>query len=102
MTTETVLAEIEHERDRQDVVWGEQNHPNGTGMSPFDAPWAKAAKAICQAAASAGKVTWRDILNEEVRESFAESDPVKLRAELVQVAAVCVAWIESIDRAAIE
>ena len=28
----------------------------------------------------------------------AESDPVKLRAELVQVAAVAVAWVEKIDR----
>ena len=33
-----------------------------------------------------------------VGEAFAESDPDKLRTELIQVAAVAVAWIESIDR----
>jgi hypothetical protein len=35
---------------------------------------------------------------EEVREAMAESDPAKLRVELVQVAAVSVAWIEALDR----
>jgi hypothetical protein len=43
---------------------------------------------------------WVDILEEEVAEAAAESDPAKLRAELVQVAAVAVAWIEAIDRRA--
>jgi hypothetical protein len=37
------------------------------------------------------------VLNEEVAEAFAESDPAKLRAELLQVAAVCAAWIYDID-----
>ncbi|MFI1165600.1 hypothetical protein ACH4UM_18790 [Streptomyces sp. NPDC020801] len=35
---------------------------------------------------------------EEALEALAEDDPGKLRAELVQVAAVAVAWIEAIDR----
>ena len=38
-----------------------------------------------------------DILAEEVAEVYAESDPDRLRAELIQVAAVCVQWIEAID-----
>lgn len=38
------------------------------------------------------------MLLEEVAEAFAESDDARLRAELVQVAAVAQAWIESIDR----
>lgn len=29
---------------------------------------------------------------------MAEKDPVNLRAELIQVAAVAVAWVEAIDR----
>lgn len=33
-------------------------------------------------------------------EALAESDPARLRAELVQVAAVAVCWIEAIDRRA--
>jgi hypothetical protein len=33
-----------------------------------------------------------------VEEAFAESDPTKLRAELIQVAAICAAWIHDIDQ----
>lgn len=38
------------------------------------------------------------ILDAEVCEAFDESDSKKLRANLVQVAAVAVNWIEAIDR----
>jgi hypothetical protein len=44
--------------------------------------------------------TWLLIALEEVFEALVEDDPVKLRAELVQAAAVLVAWIEAIDRRA--
>ena len=91
-----VLPEIAAERERQDERWGEQNHPDGTG--PGFAIDAKRARHNCNLAASLGLVSYRDILNEEVFEAFAESDPDKLRHELVQVAAVAVAWIEKLDR----
>lgn len=94
---EYVLSEIHEERKRQDAKWGEQNHPNGTGTR-LDETLAALSRAECQRAANVGSVTYRLILDEEVREAFAESDPAKLRAELVQVAAVAVAWIEAIDR----
>ena len=35
---------------------------------------------------------------EEVAEAFAEADVRRLRAELVQCAAVAVKWVEAIDR----
>ena len=91
------LAEIAAERARQDAKWGEQNHPDGTGLA-HDDTYARVARDACEIAASHGKCTYRLILNEEVAEAFAESDPAKLRARLVQVAAVAVAWIECIDR----
>jgi hypothetical protein len=37
------------------------------------------------------------LVREEVAEVFQETDPVKLREELVQVAALAVSWIEKID-----
>ncbi|HYF53037.1 MAG TPA: hypothetical protein VEA41_02135 [Salinarimonas sp.] len=43
-------------------------------------------------------MTYSQILAEEVAEALAESDPMLLRAELVQVAAVAVQWVEAIDR----
>lgn len=91
-----VLLEIDDERGRQDAKWGEQNHPDGTG--PGYAPDAKRARERCERAARLGLVSYRDILEEEVYEAFAESDPDLLRVELVQVAAVAVAWIEKLGR----
>ena len=95
--TKRVLADIAQERMDQDQLWGEQNHHNGTGGHRARQQ-ADMTKATCQRHADHGALTWRDVLREEVREAFAESDPVALRAELVQVAAVAAAWIEAIDR----
>jgi hypothetical protein len=44
-----------------------------------------------------GKPTWMHLVREEVAEAFAESDPTRLRAELIQVAALAVSWIEKLD-----
>lgn len=110
--THEVLCEVHDERRRQDEKWGQQNHPDGTGGEPAAdmAPsyvehlrsirktLADDAKKLCERAFGEGRGTWRLILREEVDEAMAEDDPAKLRAELVQVAAVAVSWIEAIDR----
>lgn len=91
-----VYGEIAKERAAQDAKWGVQRHPDGTG----DAFYKGAADAIrfaCDQAAEKGEVTWRHILQEETFEAFAESDPAKLRAELVQCAAVAVCWVQALD-----
>lgn len=101
-----VIASIAAERERQDAKWGEQHHPDGTGPDwPHIPPGALSARQaadlarhMCQVAAHHGSVTWHHILAEEFTEGMAEDDPAKLRAELVQVAAVAIAWIEAIDR----
>lgn len=93
---ENVLHEVAEERARQDAKWGEQNWPDGTNRHRWVG--ANAARTHCEKMAAAGVVTWFDIMQEEVWEAYAEEDPVTLRAELVQVAAVAVNWIEAIDR----
>lgn len=99
-----VLAEVYAERCRQDAKWGEQNHPDGTGPNlvwAYTGPAAyvaDTAKSECQRLSDEGLVTYADIFLEEVAEAFAESDPNKLRTELIQCAAVAVAWVEKIDR----
>lgn len=94
--TSSVLTEVYFEREAQDAKWGEQNHPDGTSNElQCNADYARD---LCDFAASRGTVTWQHILGEEFAEALAEEDPEKLRAELVQVAAVAVAWIEAIDR----
>jgi hypothetical protein len=96
-STFDVLGEVAYERKQQDSRWGEQNHPDGTG----DRRWQDAANVVrgeVDDAARAGRTTWNGVLREELFEALAESDPARLRAELVQVAAVAVCWIEAIDR----
>jgi len=116
-TTLEVIEEVASERGRQDIKWGEQNHPNGTGPNTtpvaeivrgkrnmivnrhFAFGLALQAKSATDRHAKDGTVTYADILLEEVFEALAEEDTAKLRTELVQVAAVAVQWVEAIDRA---
>ncbi|MER7930520.1 hypothetical protein ABTY96_46680 [Streptomyces sp. NPDC096057] len=92
-----VLDEVVAERGRQDKQWGPQNHPDGTGSASQQVA-AGAARVRCQLAAEQGEVTWAHIALEEDCEAYAESDPARLRAELIQSIAVRVAWVEAIDR----
>lgn len=86
MNTASVLIHVEAERHKQNSKWGPQNH----------AP-----------------IEWMAILTEEVGEASKEALEyhwqgkhypvdefrlIRLRAELIQVAAVAVAAIESLDR----
>ena len=102
-----VLEEVSKERERQDQKWGEQNHPDGTRddrrlLGDVSLPtWGT----ICYRARNMtdqlnkeGRATYLEIMLEEVVEAFSESHPASLRAELIQVAAVAVQWIEAIDR----
>jgi hypothetical protein len=96
-TISPALEDVRDERRRQDVKWGPQNHLDGTGGHGRVRD-AERARLECQRQFAEGTGTWLGILEEEVAEAFAESDPVKLRVELAQVAAVAVAWMEAIDR----
>jgi hypothetical protein len=91
-----VIREVIDERQRQDAKWGEQNHPDGTDRALTGA--AGIIKQRVDERAKAGTLTWFDILDEEMIEVFSEEDEEKLRGELIQAAAVCVAWAEAIDR----
>lgn len=113
MSTASVLAEVDYERAQQDAKWGEQNHRDACpalldregGAShqrlaeDLEIPTADRARFICQAAFGMGRGHWAAILQEEVSEAVgAIGNDAALRQELVQVAAVAVAWIEAIDR----
>jgi chromosome segregation ATPase len=97
-----VLQEVQQERERQNAKWGIQDHPDGTCEGPGGAKAARqhadAAKSICNQFAKVKQVTWSHILTEEMMEAYAETEPVKLRTELIQVAAVATQWVECIDR----
>lgn len=89
--------DIRAERVRQVDKWGIHDWPDGWGYG-LARYQAESSRVACDEAFEQGRGTWRHILNEEVLEVFAETDTARIRAELVQVAAVAVQWIEAIDR----
>jgi hypothetical protein len=92
-----VLAEVAGERARQDARWGVSNHPDGTG-SFSSTGTARLATTACKIAFGMGFGTWRHIMDEAVAKAFAQTAGGTLRARLIDVAAVAVAWVEDIDR----
>lgn len=97
-----IADEVVQERIRQDERWGEQNHADGTGPIRFAgaATYTEWANYYKKLNGERPKPRWAYILLEEVYEALAEDDPAKLRAELIQVAAVATCWVEAIDRRA--
>lgn len=93
-----VLEEVAQERRNQEAKWGQQNHPDGTGNYLRYTLHANNQRMIVETRAQNDSLAYSDILLEEVAEAVECTDADKLRAELVQVAAVAVAWIECIDR----
>lgn len=99
-----ILSDIEAECRRQLDKWGIQTHPDGTGgfssvvleegqAVPYDqlAAWAKGE---CDDNHRRGEDNWESILLEELFEAMAEKpNSPELEAELIQVAAVAVAWL---------
>lgn len=99
-----VLAEVSEERDRQIAKWGDGVPSGGFGwpVGLDDLGKREVAKERCERAAQQGRCTMRDVLEEEIAEALAERPgSARQRAELVQVAAVAVKWIEAIDARAV-
>ena len=95
-----MLSEIQAERDRAEAKFPNQHIPNFPERMDFEHARAERdqAQELTDRCHEKGVVTWWHVLREEVYEAFAESDPAKLRAELIQVGAMVVRWIEDLDR----
>lgn len=111
MGKKPVIYEIAEERQRQDNKWGEQNHVNWTptkATAALNNVWPLGVAAHFRwitdfkaAGHERHTLSYFDILMEEVAEAHDEAmqgDVAALREELIQVAAVAVAWVEAIDR----
>lgn len=120
-----VFGDVALERLNQMRKWGVQRHPSidphtqrtaahfkaakvpdthigYTAAMHHEMPTAGRARSICEAADRDGRLSWTHILLEEFAEAVEavalygdESD--EARAEVVQTAAVAVAWLESLD-----
>jgi len=91
-----ILDEIHAERLNQIQQHGANSHEFGNCQSN-DFQYSLDAKKACNEAFKNGSGTWRHILMEEIAEVWAESDPYRMRGELLQVAAVVAAMIEDLD-----
>jgi hypothetical protein len=77
------LADVVNERLRQDRKWGEQNHINLQWNIILGEEYGEVQKALVE---------------DEFRGLSVASRSDEIREELVQTAAVALAWIECIDR----
>lgn len=74
------LQDVAAERTRQDAKWGQQDHEVGIWLGILGEEFGEVCKEIAESSAC-------------------PLDVAHLREELVQTAAVAVAWVEAIDRA---
>lgn len=110
---EMILEEIYEERERQEKKFPNQSLP-GYHIPACNnlADDGRYARWRCEGARKEGNLTWTHVLYEEVCEAVDEAMIVdgktftraekeeargNLRAELIQVAAVAVRWIEQLD-----
>jgi len=94
-----VLRDVGRERERQDSIWGVQDHPISTIAQRQDCLLKVGpAKATCDQNARDGTLTWYDIFREEFMEAFSETDRERQYIELIQASAVLAAAAERIKR----
>lgn len=94
---ELALARAKHGRqDETPLVDPFLGHKAGLTYY-YGLPSETEAKQRTDSRSDAGAVTWVDILLEELCEAVDAESPGRMRAELVQVAAMAVAMIEHID-----
>lgn len=84
-----------YEVERQQELWGVQEHPDGTGSDEFK-ELADQARVACDTTHEAGEGTWATILLEEIYEALAEDDVQRLLVELTQAQAVILSWQRAI------
>lgn len=104
--TRAVLEAVFEHRQVQEARYGEANKSleNGTGpetrwLLPFTNHSAQEIEVALRGDYEAyeeetGAPTWVHLVREEIAEAFQETDPAKLAEELIQVAALCVSWVE--------
>lgn len=106
--TNRVLARVAWERKRQEMMYPDNDGLlDGTGpgeswLLPYSGHSAVQVEQtfrrdydhFCE---DRGAPTWAMLVREEIAEAFQESNADRLSEELLQVAALCVAWVERID-----
>ena len=106
--TDRVLARLREHRAYQYARYGSNaDTENGTGP---DVHWFPDSPLVASdieelvkhdwdysPTAPRSDMTWMRLVREEVAEAFAVSDPASLQTELLDVAALCVSWLETLE-----
>ena len=102
--TSSVLDEVMEERFRQTERYGENGGlalgtgPDSRWLQPMVGWNASQIETRFRSEYETHETpTWMHLIREEVAEAFMEDDPVRLREELIQVAALCVSLITRLD-----
>ena len=107
-----IFNEITEEIKSQDAKWGEQNHPSldqtllnrisgcteKRMAEEYEIPNQERAKILCNIHAKRKTLTFAHIAVEELSEAICTFNESEMRKELVQLAAVIVQWVQTIDR----
>lgn len=103
--TREILERVFRERQAQEARYGTANLNTQSGTGP-DTCWllpytGSSATQIQERLRldyeefeDEAPVTWLHLVREEIAEAFQEADPARLAEELIQVAALCVSWVE--------
>jgi hypothetical protein len=97
-----VLDLVVQERFRQEQLYSANDQlidgtrPRAQWLFPYTDDDAVSVESVLRAdyVSRPGLPTWAYLVREEVAEAFKEDDPERLAEELIQVAALCVSWVE--------
>lgn len=104
--TLAVLDMVARERVAQEAAYGPRNARLDDGSGPetrWLGPYTQVSAERIQEDLRAdyeeyedetNTVTWTHLVREEVAEAFAAPNSIRLAQELIQVAALCVSWVE--------
>lgn len=92
----TAAALVLERRAANLLKWGVQHYPDGTRNTAFARARRTAAQKAEDAAARNKRLTWATIFNEEAAEALCEVDEEKLLAELGDIGAVVLDWMDDI------
>ena len=88
----SIWRDVVAERQQQTLEHGINKLPDGT--QPDLWPILDQIRALVEAKTERGEHTFVEVLAEEFLEVITEADPDRLDRELIQLTAVCVAWLE--------
>lgn len=98
-----VLRAVVAERERQVAQYGLNSEledgtgPDETWVQPLDySPATVVQKRFRKDYEGFIQPTWARLVREEVAEAFEQDDPQRLEEELIQVAALCISWVETL------